>query len=169
MYNIMKNVIKSKDYELADIITKLNKVWIQNKISEEQKEELLALARECATPENSHAALSEQIKLAFDKIAELKAVVEELKAKIEPEETPDEEPSDPNEPEVETPVVYPEYKQPLGAHDAYHAGDIVTYKDEIYTCIAPEGVAVVWAPDVYPAYWELVKPDEEAEEAETNE
>ena len=51
---------------------------------------------------------------------------------------------------------YPAYVQPTGAHDAYHNGDKVTYNGAKYTCIAPEGVACVWNPDTYPAYWQEV-------------
>lgn len=52
---------------------------------------------------------------------------------------------------------YPEYIQPTGAHDAYHTGDKITFNGKHYICIAPEGVAVVWSPDTYPAYWQEVE------------
>ena len=55
-------------------------------------------------------------------------------------------------------VEWPEWKQPTGAHDAYHRGDKITFTDgKKYECIAPEGVAVVWDPVTYPAYWQLVE------------
>lgn len=57
---------------------------------------------------------------------------------------------------------WPEWKQPTGAHDAYHRGDKITFTDgKKYECIAPEGVAVVWDPATYPAYWQEVKADAE--------
>ena len=40
--------------------------------------------------------------------------------------------------------------------DAYHTGDKVTFQGQKYVCAAPNGVAVVWAPEVYPFYWEAV-------------
>lgn len=53
---------------------------------------------------------------------------------------------------------WPEWKQPTGAHDAYYKGDKITFTDgKKYECIAPEGVAVVWDPATYPAYWQLVE------------
>lgn len=76
---------------------------------------------------------------------------------VEAVEEPD--PEEPSEPEVDE---YPEWKQPTGAHDAYHRGDKITFADgKKYECIAPEGVAVVWDPVTYPAYWKEVKADAE--------
>lgn len=76
---------------------------------------------------------------------------------VETVEEPD--PEEPSEPEVNE---YPEWKQPTGAHDAYHRGDKITFTDsKKYECIAPEGVAVVWDPATYPTYWQEVVADAE--------
>lgn len=54
-------------------------------------------------------------------------------------------------------IEWPEWKQPTGAHDAYHRDDKITFTDgKKYECIAPEGVAVVWDPATYPTYWQEV-------------
>lgn len=42
--------------------------------------------------------------------------------------------TDPGEPE-DPADEWPEYKQPTGAHDAYHVGDKITYNGKHYTCI----------------------------------
>ncbi len=39
----------------------------------------------------------------------------------------------------------------------YYAGDTCTFEGEKYTCIAPSGVACVWSPADYPAYWEIAQ------------
>lgn len=46
---------------------------------------------------------------------------------------------------------YLEWKQPLGAHDAYKIGDIVEYNGKLYKSLINGNV---WSPDVYPAGWE---------------
>ena len=46
---------------------------------------------------------------------------------------------------------YLEWKQPLGAHDAYGIGDIVEYNGKLYKSLINGNV---WSPDVYPAGWE---------------
>ena len=58
-------------------------------------------------------------------------------------------------------VEWPEWKQPTGAQDAYYKGDKVIFEGAKYICIAPEGVAVVWDPVTYPAYWQEVIEDAE--------
>lgn len=45
MFDIIKNVIESKDFELRDILYKINKMYIESAITEEEKTELDELAR----------------------------------------------------------------------------------------------------------------------------
>ena len=67
----------------------------------------------------------------------------------EPAPDPDPEP----EPEPEEPEeTYPEWVQPTGSHDAYNTGDRVTYNGKVYESTIDGNV---WAPDAYPAGWEL--------------
>ena len=138
MYDVTKSVIQSGNFELHDILTKIDTLWLQGSLTDEERLELTNMARAKADPANSYAPLQEQI----DALA--------LRVKALEEAT---EPTDPENPVEE----WPEYVQPTGSHDAYHTGDKVTYNGEHYICIAPDGVAVVWAPDVYPAYWEKVE------------
>ena len=58
-------------------------------------------------------------------------------------------------------IEWPEWKQPTGAQDAYYKGDKVIFEGAKYICIAPEGVAVVWDPVTYPAYWQEVAADDQ--------
>ncbi len=46
-----------------------------------------------------------------------------------------------------------EWKQPTGAHDAYTLGAVVSYNGATYRSTIP---ANVWAPDAYPAGWEVI-------------
>lgn len=150
MYDIIKNVIKSKDYELSDMLMQIKKNCVRGDITEDQETELLALARENAIPENSYADLNEQVNelytITSEQAAEIKLCKDEI-AKLKGEEP---------EPQPE-PEEYPLYKQPTGAHDAYHKDDKVTFEGVKYICIAPGGVAVVWSPTEYPAYWKKVE------------
>lgn len=47
---------------------------------------------------------------------------------------------------------YPTWSQPTGAHDAYSAGDIVDYNGTLYISLIDGNV---YAPDAYPAGWEV--------------
>lgn len=47
---------------------------------------------------------------------------------------------------------YPVWSQPTGAHDAYNAGDVVSYNGSLYRSLIDGNV---YAPDTYPAGWEV--------------
>jgi len=130
MYKIVRNVILSGRFELTDILSKIDALWAQGSLTDEQRQVLVGLARGKADPTNSFAPLQAQIDALAERVAKLEA---------EKGEDSDEG--------------WPEYVQPTGAHDAYRAGDQVTFEGVRYVCVAPENVAVVWSPAVYPDYW----------------
>ena len=150
MYEIIKSVIESKDYELKDILYKINKMWIESAITESEKTELDELARENAKAENSYAPLQDQIENIYSELANIKSRLDNLENGQEGEET---EPSKTDE--------YPEYIQPTGAHDAYNTGDKIIYNGKKYIC---KMNACVWNPGTYPAGWEEVVEKVESEE-----
>ena len=53
IYEIIKNVIESKNYELSDILAKIERRVFEHQLTDEQRDELVALARENANPHNS--------------------------------------------------------------------------------------------------------------------
>lgn len=149
MYEVFKSVITSGNYELSDMLTKIDTIWIQGQIADEKRTELINLARQNADPEQSYAPLENQVNALFNNVLELSSKVIDLESRVTTLEGGEPEPA----PEPEE---YQEYVQPTGAHDAYHNGDKITYNGKKYDCIAPEGTAVVWNPDEYPAYWKEV-------------
>ena len=130
MYTIVKSVIENGIYELTDILKKIDTQWVQGNITDAEREELIALARENADMHNS-----------IDILAKL----EELDKRITAIEH-----ANILVPDVEE---YPEYE----AGKWYYAGDKVTFEGEVYECIAPEGQVCNWSPAEYPAYWKLIK------------
>ena len=138
MYEIFKNIL-SGEYELVDILNKIDEYYVESKLTKEQKEELAEEARKNANPVNSYADLQTQI----DKLAEIITVLENKQ-----ESTVSEEPEEDE---------YPEYVQPTGAHDAYKVGDKITYNGKKYECVYN---GCVWTPDAYPAGWKEIKESE---------
>lgn len=159
MFENIKNLIKSKSFELKDMLSKINIVWLESMITDEQMKELKELARQNAVAENSYAPLQEQINNTNTRIDKLEARIEAL----EKQET--EEVTEPTEPEEPVEEGYPEYKQPAGAHDCYNIGDKITYNGKKYTCKIN---GCVWDPITYPAGWEEVVEETENTE-DTNE
>ena len=139
MYTIIKSVINSGNFELTDILTKIDTLWVQGSIKDSQRTELIALARSKATPEATYAPLQEQVDALAERLDALTARVTAIEAG-----TPAEPPAEPDE--------WPEFVQPMGAHDAYGAGDKITYNGQHYIC---QMDGCVWSPDAYPAAWEL--------------
>ena len=160
MFEIIKSVIRNKDFELKDMLYKINKMWIESAITEEQKTELDSLARQNAVAENSYAPLQEQINNANSRIDKLEARIEALENKGTGEVTEPEQPVETDE--------YPEYKQPTGAHDCYNAGMKMTFNGEKYICKID---GCVWDPITYPDAWEKVVEEntDEVEQTVTNE
>lgn len=151
MYEIIKSVINEGRYELADILAKIDTIWIQGDITEEQKTELVLLAQEKAKPENSYAPIQKQVDTLFTNMAEIAEQVgrnildiQSIKKKLEEEGT------EIPEPEPEPGEEWPEYVAPTGAHDAYNTGDKVTYKGKHYIC---QMDGCVWDPETYPQGW----------------
>jgi hypothetical protein len=130
MYKVLINLIKAGSYELADILGKIDTLWMQGSLTDVERLDLIEMARTQADPSHSFAPLQAQIDALAERIAKLEGATEE--------------------------EGYPNYVQPTGGHDAYHTGDKVTFQGQKYVCVAPEGVAVVWSPEVYPSYWEAV-------------
>lgn len=160
MFEIIKNVINEGRYALNDILTKIDTIWIQGDLTDDEKTNLVNMAREHALPENSFAPLQKQIDILAAQVTALKSEIELHGKYIETLNTAISnlggEVSEPEEPVQEE---YPSYVQPTGAHDAYYKGNKVTFEGAKYICIAPEGVAVVWDPVTYPAYWQEVVED----------
>lgn len=147
MYEVFKSVITSGNYELSDMLTKIDTIWIQGQITDEQRTELINLARQNATPEQSYAPLAQQVDALFENVAEIAAEVESLKSRVTALEGGEVTPLTPEE-------EYPEYVQPTGAHDAYNTGDKITYNGKKYVC---KMNGCVWTPDAYPAGWQKVE------------
>ena len=83
MYEIVKNVINSKRYNLDDMLKKIDTFWVQGDITEEQKKELVTLAQTNADPTQSNAPLQKQIEAIAKQQNELKDTVTTLSATVQ--------------------------------------------------------------------------------------
>lgn len=139
-----KNVIYNKEFSLRDILQKIDARYISGDLSLEDKVDLEYLARKYAKPENDYASVEERLEEAFRRI-------EELENKVKTLEATETKPSIPSEEVVVE--EYPEYVQPLGAHDSYKIGDKVTFNGKKYVSLIDNNV---WTPTAYPQGWKEV-------------
>lgn len=127
MYEIIKNVIDNKIFNLPDILKKIDAAWTKSDLTDGQKDELYTLARE-----NADAQISMDVY----------AKLEELDRRITALETSDTSPETPGE-NIEEYI----------AGKWYYNGNKVRFNGEVYICTAPVGTVCVWSPAEYPAYW----------------
>ena len=131
MYSIVKNVLNQGGYDLTSIIKKIDTLWLQGKLTDEQRDELTETARNTADVQYSVDVLTK-----LEELDKRLTVLEKSGGDTSGEDTAE----------------YPEYV--VGKW--YHNGDKCSFKGVNYVCIAPEGATCVWSPKDYPAYWEEV-------------
>ncbi len=141
MYSIIKEVLIKGNYELVDVLNKINKLWIEGSLTEEERDELVNLARSNANPENSYTENTQQIANLWEYYQQLDTRLSKL------ENSQDVEPTEPEE-------EWPEFVQPSGAHDAYKTGNRIMFQGKKYICKIG---GCVWDPITYPDAWELVE------------
>lgn len=139
MFETFQTIINAGGYDLDDLTQRIKTMYVMGELTEEEMKQLLESSQANAKPDDSYSPLPDRVKA----IEELETTIEERLAKLEKTST---DPDEPDEPADE----WPEYKQPTGAHDAYHIGDKITYNGKHYTCIYD---GCVWTPDVYPQGW----------------
>ena len=150
MKELFLNVINNGDYSLRDMLKKINERHINNDLTDDEKNELEEMARNNAKAINDYAPIEERLEEAFRRIEALEDKVKAL------EGTETDEPVD----EEEVVDEFPEYKQPLGSHDAYKIGDKVTFNGKRYVSLIDGNN---WSPSVYPQGWEEVVEVKEVE------
>lgn len=138
MQKIIEKVIESKNYELSDMLRKIDTLWIQGSIDEEAKKKLSDKARINANVQNSLNIIQklEEMDRRLKALEEAKADTESGTESEEPTET-----------------IYPEFV--VGKW--YYTGDRITFDGKFYECIAPDGATCVWNPSEYPAFWQEIE------------
>ena len=127
MYDVIKDVINTRRYVLADMLHKIDTLWAQGDLDDEQRTELIALAQ-------GNSDMTQEVNVLVK--------LEELEQRVKALETGSTEPGE----------ACPDYV--VGKW--YYNGDKITFEGVKYKCIAPDGVVCVWSPTEYPTYWELV-------------
>lgn len=126
MFEIVKNVITGGRFDLSEILMKIDVLWVQGSLTDDEKTELEELARSKADTGNS-----------IDVIKKLEDLDRRVRV-LEGGSAPSEE--------------YPDYIPGKW----YYSGDKITFDSRKYICTAPEGQVCTWSPAEYPAYWEEV-------------
>lgn len=78
MYNVFKQVIEDKNYKLGEIVKKINTIWVEEGFSDEQREELIELARKNANIGAETPEMIEMLRSLSEDVEGLKERVEKL-------------------------------------------------------------------------------------------
>lgn len=155
-YSIVASVIAQGDYNLDELIPKIDAFWLKGQLTDEQHTELVQQAQDNADPMVG-LELAKMVNQLGQQITALESRVTALESARTSqtvgstesgndggeggESTQD--PADPVPPEWQTGMIV-------------YAGARVTYNGHVYECIAPENMPCTWNPDRKPDYWKLI-------------
>lgn len=123
MYEVIRNVIQSGNLNLNDLLVKIDTQWLQGRITDEQRIELIDEARSKAGIEKKSSILN--------KIAELEKRIYALEHGGAAGEK------------------YPPYVEGMW----YSGGDRVTFEGIRFVCVAASGTVCTSSPVEYPEFW----------------
>lgn len=148
MYEIFKSVITSKSYNLEQMIKKINTRWVEDALTEEQREELIALAQTNADPSQSNAPLQKQIEEISKKQIALEDTVEKLSATVQKiKETVESGGTVVPDPEPPVTEEYPAWEPYNGIPPVpYQVGSKVTHNGKKWESMVPNNV---WEPGAF--------------------
>lgn len=129
MKSIFENVINRGMFDLKGLLKKIDTFNIEGKLTDEDRDELYAKAREKANVNNSVDVIAKVIEL------------EQRVIKLESASAND---------TVTGETVVDEYV----AGKWYYNGDKVMFEGTEYVCTAPESAVCTWTPKEYPTFWE---------------
>jgi hypothetical protein len=143
MYKVTKDVVETGNFELKDMLKKIDTFWLKGSLSDNQRTELYELAQSKARPENSVDLIA--------KITELEKKVQNIEARFDSNSNITE--ITPEEGETIVTNDYPEFV--VGKW--YYMGDKITFGGSQYICTAPDNTVCVWNPADYPTYWKVIE------------
>lgn len=144
MYKIMQSVIHAGGFKLEDMRHKVNKMYIQGELTEEQADQLLAQAEQGATPDAERPELLQIVRNLSAKVDALAAEVAALKA-VGGTNAPDTEATE-----------YEPWTPWDGISSDYQPGAIVKHNGKIW--ISTYAGQNVWEPGVVGVgFWEEYK------------
>ena len=118
MHEILKSTIESRDFVVSDIKHKVDTLWIEGVLTNEQREELVQLVFEYANPDTQAPELKNLITKVLKEIEDIKDRVEKLEGNDE---------TDP-----EKPNIIPKWKSWDGISNEYQPGVVVQHNNKYY-------------------------------------
>lgn len=115
MFKEVTAVIEAGGYDLADLLRRIDVLYVGGRLTDEEREELVGQAREKAEPDAQLPSLTERVGALELRMA---ALEQGTYQPSEPEGDPE----------------WPEWVRPTSKDEYYHKGDKVTFEGEHYVC-----------------------------------
>jgi hypothetical protein len=135
----------ARTYDLADMLARIDVLFAEGRMTEAMRTALIEEARANAKPEASYAPTDERLLALETALRALETRVEALERCGTSAQGGEEGGADS--------ILWPEWVQPLGAHDAYAIGAKVLFGGKVWESTIDNNV---WSPAVYPAGWKEV-------------
>ena len=124
---LFENIIASGDYDLTQLTNKIDEFYVKGKLSSEDRDSLLNMARV-------------EPRAQFNMQAEIRSIwacIRNIEKTLSGNNT--------------STGVASNWVQPTGSHNAYMRGDRIIFTDgNVYESLIDSNV---WSPEVYPAGW----------------
>ena len=153
MYEIIKSIIKTGNFRVNDIATKMDTFWAAGKLTDEEYQELNTMITDYITPE---AEAPQDYELLARQIAELKDTLSDVIDRITVLEGGEPEPEEP------TGIIIPEWEPWNGISTDYQYGAVVTHNGTYWQNVL-EGMQNTWEPGsagVDERYWKEITKEE---------
>ena len=124
IYNDIATVIGNGGYDLADLLHRIDVIYVSGQLTDQEREDLYVLACAGADPDDSLPDVTERVGAVEERVAELEARVTAIE---DGTMTPGSQ-----EPPVEE--EWPEWVKPTSKDTQYHKGDKVSFGGKHYVC-----------------------------------
>ena len=157
MYEIIKAVIQSGAVVVSDITQKINTLWVESKLTDEERQELSEMMIDYINPSTQapelkelYLQLREELGAVKEEVSTLKTEVAELKG------------TGGTEPGPEPEITIPKWKPWDGISKDYQTAAVVKHKGKYYKNVL-EGMQNTWEPGsagVDERYWKKITKEE---------
>lgn len=152
MYDIIKNIIQNGVFKVSELTTKIDTLWAESKLSDEQRNELVQMMTDFLNPSTE----APELKDLYERLESRVSVLEDAVKELQGGGSEDPEPGE---------IIVPAWVPWDRISDNYQYGAVVTHNDKYWQNML-QGVQNTWEPGavgVDDRYWkEITKEEAEA-------
>lgn len=162
MYEIIKNIIENGIFRVNDLTNKIDTLWAESKLTDEERSQLVQMMAEHLNPASEAPELKELYERLSNKVADLEESITDLSGRVKALEAGGSLPVDP---EPEPGITIPAWEPWDGISDKYQYGAVVQHNGKYWQDVLV-GMQNTWEPGsagVDERYWkEITKEEAEA-------